>query len=147
MQMTTTTDENKAVVRRLYEEIDKHNSDVFDELFAEEYTSGIYRSGSEEAVDGPAGMKNLMAEYLAAFPDFKGKSMELIAEGNRVAVFREEEGTHEGDFRGIAPTGDTTTLESAGYYVIEDGEIVHAHLHGNMLNLFKQMGVEVPIPR
>ena len=145
--MTATTEENRAVVRRLYEEIDEQNSDVFDELFAEEYSTGIYRSGSEEAIRSPEGMKNLMAEYVAAFPDFTGKSMELIAEGNRVAVFREEEGTHEGDFRGIAPTGRTITLESSGYYVIEDGEIVHVHLRGNMLNLFKQLGAELPIPR
>lgn len=145
--MTATTEDNKAVVRRLYEEIDKHNSDVFDELFAEDYTTGIFRSDAEEAIAGPEGMKNLMAEFLAAFPDFKGKSMELIAEGNRVAIFREEEGTHEGDFRGIAPTGSTITLESSGYYVIEDGEIVHAYLRGNILKLFKQMGAEMPIPR
>ena len=145
--MKTTTEEHKAVVRRLYEEIDKQNSDVFDELFADDYTTGIYRAGSQETIDGPAGMKNLMAEYLAAFPDFTGKSLELIGEGNRVAIFREEEGTHEGDFRGISPTGNTITLESSGYYVIEDGQIVHAHLRGNMLNLFKQMGIDMSVPR
>ena len=145
--MTATTEENKALVRRLYDEIDEHNSDVFDELFAEECTTGIFRSGSEEAIDGPEGMKNLMAEYLAAFPDLTGKSMELIAEGDRVAVFREEGGTHEGDFRGVAPTGADITFESSGYYVIEDGEIVHAHLRGNMLNLYEQMGVDTPVPR
>ena len=55
--MTATTEENKAVVRRLYDEIDEHYSDVFDELFAEECTTGIFRSGSEEAIDGPEGIR------------------------------------------------------------------------------------------
>ena len=72
--------------------------------------------------------------------------MELIAEGDGVAIFREERATHEGEFRGIEPTGTEITLEYAGYFVVEDGQIVHGHFLGSMLNLLLQMGVESPIP-
>ena len=147
MASTTQETENKALVRRLLEELDAHNADAMDELLAEDFTTGIYRSGSEESIGDRAGMKELWEEYWEAFPDFEGGSTELIAEGDRVAVFREEHGTHEGEFRGIEPTGNDVTFEYAGYFVVEDGEIVHAHFLGSMLNLLKQMGVDPPIPR
>ena len=148
MATKTQEAENKAIVERFYEELDSHNLGIMDELLADEYTTGIYRSGSEAQLEGGrAGMKELWQEYWEAFPDFEGKSMELIAEGDRIAVFREETGTHEGEFRGIAPTGNEVTFEYAGYFVVEDGQIVHGHFRGNMLNLLKQLGVEPPIPR
>ena len=143
----TRAEENEAIVRRLFEGLDAHGLGVMDELIADDYTSGVYRSGSEEAVTGRDGMKGLWEEYWRAFPDFEGEFTELIAEGDRVAVFREEHGTHEGEFRGIEPTGNEITFEYAGYVVVEDGQIVHGHFLGNIMNLLKQMGVDPPIPR
>jgi len=147
MSTDTQTTENTSVVEELYEELNNHNADAFDEYLADDFTTGIYRSGTEEGIDGREGMKELWEEYWSAFPDFEEKSMELIAEGDRVAVFREEQGTHEGEFRGIEPTGEEITFEYAGYFVVEDGEITHGHFHGNMLNLLKQLGVDSPIPQ
>lgn len=80
-----------------------------------------------EAVTGRAGMKQLREEYWAAFPDLVGTSTELIAEGDRVAVLREETGTHEGECRGIAPTGKEITFEYGGYFVVETGQITNGH--------------------
>lgn len=138
--------ENKAVVRRVYERLDEHDLSVYDDLLAADYTTGIYRTAADqEAVTGREGMKELREEYWAAFPDLVGSAMELIAEGDRVAVFREETGTHEGPFRGIAPTGNEITFEYGGYFVVEDGQITHGHLRGNLLDLLRQLGVESPI--
>lgn len=147
--MSTETEEvrNKATVQRLIDGIDEHDAEIMDELLADDFTTGIYRSGTGEGIDGREGMKELWQEYWEAFPDLKGDSTELIAEGNRVAVFREEVGTHEGEFRGVEPTGNEITFEYAGYFVVEDGKIVHAHFLGSMLDLLRQMDVEPPIPR
>lgn len=144
MAQTQTT--AKEVVRQLLDGIDEHNPDVFDELISDDVTTGIYRSGTDEDVDGKAGMKALWDEYWQAFPDLKGVSTELIQEGDRVAVFRTEEGTHEDTFRGIDATGNSITFEYSGYLVVEDDKIVHATFHGDILNLLKQLGVESPIP-
>ncbi|MFW6153091.1 MAG: ester cyclase [Halobacteriota archaeon] len=144
---TTTAEESKAVVAELFERIDAHDASVFDDLFAPDFTSGIYRSGTGEGVEGIDGVTALWEEYWTAFPDLRGETTEVIVEGDDVAVFREEVGTHEGDFRGIAPTGNEITFEYAGHLVVEDGEIVHAHFLGNILNLVTQLGVDSPIPR
>ena len=136
----------KDVVQQWYDGIDEHNLDVFDELISADVTTGIYRSGSDDEVTNREGMKELWREYQEAFPDLTGVSTELVQEGNRVAIFRREEGTHEGDFRGIEPTGTEITFEYSGYVDVEDGQIVHAYFHGDILNLLKQLGVESPIP-
>lgn len=148
MATTSQEAENKGVVERLYEGLDEHDLNVMDELIADDYTTGIYRSGTGEAIgDGHDGMKDLWREYWEAFPDLRGDSMELIAEGDHVAVFREEVGTHDGEFRGVEPTGNEVTFEYAGYYVVEDGQIVHGHFLGSIMSLLEQMDVELPIPR
>lgn len=147
--MSTETEEakNKALVQRFFDEIDEHNMEVMDDLLADDYTTGIFRSGSGETIEGREGMKELWAEYWEAFPDLEGESTELIAEGDRVAVFREEHGTHEGEFRGVAPTGNEITFEYAGYFVVEGGKIDHGHFIGSVLDLLRQMDVEPPIPQ
>lgn len=145
MAISTETQDNKALVSRFFEALDDHDLDAFDELFADDYTTGIYRSGETDAVDGVAGMKDLWTEYWEAFPDLHGVDLELIAEDDRVAFFRTEEGTHEGAFRGIAPTGNEITFEYGGYLTIEDGELVQGHVRGNMLDLLRQLDVETPL--
>ena len=134
----------RELVQEFFDRLDNQDAGVFDEVFAEDVTTGIYRSGEDEGLEGRDSMKELWTEYWEAFPDLTGVSTELIAEGDRVAAFRREEGTHEGSFRGISPTGEHITFEYGGYLVVEDGTITHVHFRGDMLNLFKQLGVDVP---
>lgn len=146
--MTTETQlkENKELVEEFFERLDKQDMSAMDDLLADHYTTGIYRTGEDEPIEGKEGMKDLWQEYWQAFPDFETESMELIAEDDRVALFHEVRGTHEGEFRGIEPTGNDVTFEYGGYFVIEDGQIVHGHLRGNMLDLLNQLGIESPFP-
>lgn len=136
----------KEIVLEFYDGLDEHDEAVFDEVFASDVTTGIYRADSEDEVTGRDGMQALWRDYWRAFPDLAGVSTDLIQEDDRVAVFRREEGTHEGEFRGIPPTGKSITFEYSGYLVVEDGQIVHAYFHGDILNLLSQLGVESPFP-
>lgn len=136
----------KEIAHRFFDGLDEHNPDIFDDLIAEDITTGIYRSGSGEDVTGRDGMKSLWKEYWNAFPDLNGESTDLIHEDNRVAVFRRETGTHEGNFRGIEPTETEITFEYSGYVEVDDDKIVHAYFHGDMLSLLEQLGIESPIP-
>lgn len=145
MSITTKTQDNKDLVTHLFDELDEHNPDVFDELLADDYTTGIYRSGETESIDGIEGMKELWSEYWTAFPDLRGVDLELIAEDDRVAFFRTEAGTHEDTFRGIEATGNEIKFEYGGYVTVEDGQIVHGHFRGNMLDLLRQLGVDSPL--
>jgi predicted ester cyclase len=55
---------------------------------------------------GPQGVKDYVYDpWLAAFPDAQFTIEDLIAEGDKVVARATEQGTHRGEFMGIAPTG------------------------------------------
>jgi ketosteroid isomerase-like protein len=62
--------------------------------------------------------------YYDAFPDLHISVEELIAEGDRVFVRTTVTGTHDGEYKGIAPTGRNVAAECAEVYRLEDGKIV-----------------------
>ena len=100
------TDANKALVRRFYEEVwARGNLDVADEVFADEYLRHDFRGGEPEA--GPAGQKQIAGAFRAAFPDLSWHIDFLIAEGDLVAGRWTASGTHQGSWAGTEPTGRT----------------------------------------
>jgi PAS domain S-box-containing protein len=141
----TTGERSKALVRRYFEEIEAGNLDVIDELFAEDFTTGtdVVRSDIEPV--GRESLKLAWREFRSAFPDIQSESQELIAEGNTVAYIQMWTGHHEGEFRGIEPTGNEVTHEMWGRYVVEDGQIVHGDAQVDNFGRFKQLGLELSI--
>ena len=73
------TEQNKAIVRRLYEEAwSRGNLDVADELLAADY-QGIARD-----TRGPAGFKRNVGGRRATWPDLQVTIEDQIAEGDLV---------------------------------------------------------------
>lgn len=138
--MTTTT-ENKALVDEFFERINEQDLGVIDELCADGFAVEIARKGTDQPAIGIEGVKAMYEEYYAAFPDFRHDVDETVAEDDLVAVFLTTSGTHEGEFRGIRPTGREIEIEDTGLIRIEDGEIVDLRPLSDMLGLFEQLGV------
>lgn len=136
-----TTTENKALVDEFFERINDRDLGVIDELCADGFAVEITRKGADRAAIGIEGVKAMYEEYYAAFPDFRHDVDEVVAEGDLVAVFLTTSGTHEGEFRGIRPTGSEIEIEDTGLIRIEDGEIVDLRPLSDMLGLFEQLGV------
>ena len=59
---------------------------------------------------GIEGGKQLYAAYTASFPDVHFTIEDVIAEDDRVAVRYLFNGTHQGELRGIPPTGKHVTV-------------------------------------
>jgi predicted ester cyclase len=97
--------------------------------------------GTDESAIGPDGLKALCEEYCAAFPGFEHEIDEMVAEGDLVGVFMTSTGTHEGEFRGVRPTGNEFAIEDNGLLRIRRGEIVDVRPLSDMLGLFEQIGV------
>jgi steroid delta-isomerase-like uncharacterized protein len=104
------SEENKALVRRYFEEIwDKGNLDLIDELF----TTDFVRHGptaTEGEVRGQEGFESLVSMYRSALPDLRVSIEDLIAEGDRVVTRWTARGTHQGELMGNAPTGNPATI-------------------------------------
>jgi len=60
---------------------------------------------------GREALKVLPAMFRRAFPDFKVAIDDVIGEGDKVVVRSTWSGTHNGDFMGIAPTGQRVSFE------------------------------------
>jgi steroid delta-isomerase-like uncharacterized protein len=97
------TEENKAKVRRMIEEVwNKGDLAVVDELVAPNY---VYHFPGREEIKGPEGLKQFATIIRTAFPDFHITIDDMVAEGDEVACRYTYQGTHKGEFLGIAPTG------------------------------------------
>jgi predicted ester cyclase len=51
---------------------------------------------------------------------------DVIGEADRVAVRYTGTGTHEGEYQGIAPTGEEVRLSGMRFCLLDDGKITEA---------------------
>jgi steroid delta-isomerase-like uncharacterized protein len=132
------TEDNKADVRRGYEEgFHQRNLAVFDELMAPDYVWHI----ASMTIQGREAAKQLIAKFLAAFPDGRFTIEEMIAEGDRVVVRQTFRGTHQGDFMGIPATGKQVTATEIEIFCVRNGKSVENWTNGDDLGLLQQLGV------
>jgi steroid delta-isomerase-like uncharacterized protein len=138
------TEENRAIFRRYVEEAwEKGNMEVADEVFADRYVSH-QPDGSEEE-RGPEDVKLFLRQYREAFPDLRITIGDQIAEGDRVVTRWSSRGTHRGEFRGIAPTGNEVRLTGIGIFRFSDCKVVESWDNFDQLGMMQQLGV-VPLP-
>lgn len=80
--------------------------------------------------------------YFDSFPDLHISLDELIAEGDRVFARTTMTGTHDGEYKGIAPTGRNVAADCAEVYRIADGKIVGYWCLLNVAGLLRQLTEE-----
>ncbi len=137
------TEENKAVFRRYVEEVgNEGNLDLAEEIF-DRYLA--HQPDGSVLERGPEDVKRFMGEFRSAFPDFHTTIEDQIAEGDRVATRWTMRGTHEGEFRGISPTGKQITVTGIGIFRFSDGKVVESWDNFDQLGMMQQLGV-VPLP-
>jgi steroid delta-isomerase-like uncharacterized protein len=133
-------EENKAIHRRVYEEIwNKGNLDVVEEIIDDDY---IYHPLPQRR--GPEGYKTMYHGFAEAFTDFHCNIEDMVAEGNKVARRITSTGTFKGELMGIAPTGRQVTHTEAIFYSFEGGKAVEAWNYSDQLTMFQQLGVNPP---
>jgi steroid delta-isomerase-like uncharacterized protein len=132
--------ENKAVVRRVIEEIfNQGNLDAADELIAPDYLQ--HDPAMPQEVRSPEDYKEFAAAYRAAFPDFHMEIEEQIAQGDFVATRWTRTGTHDGDLMGIAPTGNRVTQPGIDISRVSDGKVAETWEGYNPMVTMQQIGV------
>ena len=131
--------ENKAVVRRVIEEIvNGGNLALADTLVAPNY---IYHGPGGLEFRGPEGFRQLVSVYRTAFPDLRLTIDDIIAEDDKVVVRWTGRGTHRGDLAGIAPTGRSTTVTGMIISRLAEGKVVEDFESFDELELLRQLGV------
>jgi len=140
------TEENKALVRRLIEEVwNQGHLAVFDELYAPDF---IFHDPGLPLVRTREEDKQWIARILKAFSDFHITIEDLIAEADQVVVRLTARGTNTGDLGAQAPhpaTGKHVTITGNVIARIANGQFVEIWHQVDWLGLFQQLGL-IPAP-
>ena len=131
-----TTKDNRALVRRFYEE-GVHNPAIFDELLAPTYV--LHLPGSPP-IAGIEQAKQLMVAYTTAFPDLQLTTEDMAAEGDRVAIRNTWRGTHQGAYQGLPPTAKRVTFTGTDIFRLVGGKIAEQWADLDALGLMQQLG-------
>ena len=92
-------EQNKVLAKRAWEEMfNQKNLAVVDELFASDY---IYHGPQGQEFRGTESLKQLLSNYLEAFPDLHIEIQDLIAEGDKVVSRVVSRGTHKGCYNSL----------------------------------------------
>jgi len=81
--------------------------------------------------------------HLAAFPDFRVTTENIVAEGDKVAVRWTVTGTHEGTLMGVPPTGRPVKFSGMTIYRFADGKIVENWWAYDALGMMQQITAPV----
>ena len=136
-----TPDEHVAVVRRFFEEgVNTGNLAVFDEVAVPDVVYAGATVGDESGLEA---LKRIYGEALVGFPGIQYGFLTSVASGDAVAVRYLVEGVHTGEFRGLAPSGDTVTWTHSAFAHVECGKITEMWAEVNQLDRLEQFGVLV----
>jgi steroid delta-isomerase-like uncharacterized protein len=139
----SSTEANKAVIRRFYDEfLSQGNLAVVEELFAPNFVGHFLPPGMPP---GGEGLKQLFSMYRAAFPDVQSTIEDLVAHDDLVVARATTRGTNQGGFMGFPATGRSVAVAGIDMFRLKDGKIVEQWLNRDDLGLLQQLGV-IPTP-
>jgi len=123
------SEQNKDRVRSYYDEVlNGRNLHAVGDYFAD-----------ERIVEG---VRRGCFSYFTSFPDLHISLDELIEEGDAVFVRSTMTGTHDGEYKGIPPTGRHVAAEAAEVFRIADGKFVGYWCLTNVAGLMRQITEE-----
>lgn len=141
MQETKSMEErNKNLIRQAAEEIyNKGNYAQIDEIVSSDFV--IHSLNPMKEIYGRNGARNFAISLRTAFPDIKFTIKDQFAEGDKVVTHFIAEGTHQGSFEGIPPTGKSFKVSAIDIDYIKNGKVSECWSNLDELSLLQQLGV------
>jgi predicted ester cyclase len=129
---------NKALVRRWFLEVDKHNPNIVDELIITDYID--HNPPLPDTAPGREGVKQTNAILRQAFSDVEHTIRDQIAEGDKVVTHVTVSATFTGTFLGISPNGKRVSADGIAIHRIAGGQLVEHWAIMDMFGMFQQLG-------
>jgi len=128
-------EENKAIIRSLYEADNKKDLSILDELISPDFFDPIFE------LRGPESYKRFETEFFEGFPDWQETIEDMVAEGDKVWVRFTAEGTHRGEWQGLAPTGKKITASCVQIWRLAEGKVVEKYSIIDWISALEQLGI------
>jgi steroid delta-isomerase-like uncharacterized protein len=144
MKKIMSTEENKAIIRRFYEELNdfmRTGEDIsfLDRTFDKNMVQHI--SGFPPNFNNLAALKQMMPTFRTALPDLKMTAHDIIGEGDKVVSRVSWEGTHKGEMRGIPPSNKRLNVSEMHIYRFSNGKVVERWGEWDMFGMMQQIGI------
>jgi steroid delta-isomerase-like uncharacterized protein len=136
-------DENKAIVRRWFEETDRGNVDIVEELCAPQYLD--HAPPLRGMPSGSAGVREANRQLRTAFPDTIHIIEDQIAEGDMVVTRLRGRGTFVNDILGIPANGKVVEITGISIHRLVNGKLVEHWANADLLSFMQQLGA-IPAP-
>ena len=142
-------EENKALVRRWFAELDKRNFAIIDELIPEDYID--HNPPLPDLPPGREGVRESSMRLYAAFPDAVHILEDQMAEGDKVMTRLTTRATFTGEIRAsflgevreFRPNGRTVEVSGIAVHRIANGQLVEHWAHLDMDGFMAQIGASV----
>ena len=136
----TRESENKALVRRWFEEVlNQGREELIEELRAPDAV-GFGLGETSVPVQGASGFKVFYRNLRSALPDLHVTVEHLVAEEDMVAARIQVEGTHMGPGLGVPPTGQSVLFSGMLIARMSGGRIAESWNNLDQLGLLRQVG-------
>ena len=136
------TDDNKAVIRKMYAAVDAHDVDTIEqELLDPAYQ---LRFDSMPRMDR-AGAAMFFRAFVAGFPDLSHTIEDMIAEGDNVGVRLTVRGTNTGEFMGMPPSDRPIEIAAITSFRLQNGRVVDHQVNSDGVGMLRQLGL-MPAP-
>ena len=128
---------NIAGQEHLAEHINSGDIDMAVESFAED---AVDHDPAPAQGPGRDGFRTFFQTLASAFPDARIEPAHMVADEEHVAIAYTLTGTHQGEFMGVAPTGNRIEVRGVQIGRFEDGKIVERWGSSNELGIMQQLG-------
>lgn len=138
------SEQNKNLLRRYFDEAwNQGQVELLDELVAPHFVN--HNPIFPNLPPGPDSLKPNFATLRSTFPDIHFTIEDMVSEGDKVVTRFTCQGTHQGDWRGIAPTGRPVKIAGIQTNRLNNGQIIEQWLVVDQLGMLQQMGA-IPTP-
>ena len=127
------------IVREHMESENTHDFDVTLQTFAGHPRYELVPTG--EVYDGTDEVDRYYQETRTAFPDQRNELIALHHSDDAVIAEFTLRGTHEGEFRGVPPTGKSFECRMAAFFLFEGERLVCERVYFDAATILTQLGL------
>ena len=108
-----------------------------DTLFAQD---AVDHDPAPDQGAGREGFRTFFRSLSTAFPDFHLEPQTMVVDDDQVAFAYTLTGTHQGEFQGVAPTGNKIEVRGLQIGRFENGQIVERWGMSDQMGIMQQIG-------
>lgn len=133
---------NKETFRRFHDAMNTGDAEVISKTIDEFVEPNVlFHAPAPIDATGAQALKQVWAVLLRAFPDIHVAVEDVIAEGDKVVSRNTVTGTHQGEYRGLPPTGRSVTYNEIFIVRFAEGRIAELWGVVDVLSQLRQLGM------